>query len=235
MAALDDLLARVGDPSLRAALNRELSALRGDRELGLVFERHLPERVRLHGVAPRRGASVEILNDPSSPVWQVSSISSGTAMLRRRLERAAWEHTSVPVSSLVVVREFGTPVYPGLRSVGSVARGADKPFHTVINAENYHALETLQYVCPGQVDAIYIDPPYNSGSRDWKYNNDYVDKKDDYRHSKWLSFMEKRLRLARKLLRPERSVLIVAIDENEVHRLALLLEEVFGRVHQRVR
>jgi adenine-specific DNA-methyltransferase len=118
-------------------------------------------------------------------------------------------------------------IYPGLVSTGKVERGGDKPFHSVLNAENYHALKTLLYTHEGAVDAIYIDPPYNTGARDWKYNNDYVDSTDDYRHSKWLSFMEKRLKLAKRLLNPANSVLIVAIDEKEVHRLALLLEEVF--------
>ncbi len=77
------------------------------------------------------------------------------------------------------------------------------------------------------MDAIYIDPPYNTGARDWKYNNDYVDGDDAYRHSKWLAMMERRLRAARLLLNPKESVLIVAIDEREAHRLALLLEQMF--------
>lgn len=72
-----------------------------------------------------------------------------------------------------------------------------------------------------------IDPPYNTGARDWKYNNDYVDNSDQYRHSKWLSFMQKRLKLAKKLLNPEDSVLIVTIDEKEYLHLGCLLEEMF--------
>ena len=114
-----------------------------------------------------------------------------------------------------------------MMSAGKVERGGDKPFHTVINAENFHALQLLLYTHEGKVDAIYIDPPYNSGARDWKYNNDYVDSEDAYRHSKWLAMMERRLRLARRLLNPEGSALIVAIDERELHRLGLLLEQVF--------
>lgn len=77
------------------------------------------------------------------------------------------------------------------------------------------------------MDCVYIDPPYNTGARDWKYNNDYVDAEDAYRHSKWLAFMERRLLLAKELLRPDDSVLIVTIDEKEVHRLGLLIEQVF--------
>jgi adenine-specific DNA-methyltransferase len=95
----------------------------------------------------------------------------------------------------------------------------------VINAENFHALQTLLYTHEGMVDAIYIDPPYNTGAKDWKYNNDYVDAEDAYRHSKWLAFMERRLKLAKRLLNPDDSVLIVTIDEHEVHRLRLLLDQ----------
>ncbi len=97
--------------------------------------------------------------------------------------------------------EFRDPIYPGLVSTGRVERGGDKPFHTVINAENFHALQLLLYTHEGKVDAIYIDPPYNTGAKDWKYNNDYIDADDSYRHSKWLAFMERRLKLARRLLR----------------------------------
>lgn len=129
------------------------------------------------------------------------------------------------VDDLVVVAEFRDPIYPGLTSTGKVVRGGEKPFHAVINAENFHALQMLLYTHEGKVDAIYIDPPYNTGAKDWKYNNDYVDADDAYRHSKWLAFMERRLKLARRLLNPENSVLIVTVDEHEVHRLRLLLEQ----------
>lgn len=100
-------------------------------------------------------------------------------------------------------------------------------WHTLIEADNYHALQLLEYLYAGKVDCIYIDPPYNTGAKDWKYNNDYVDGADAYRHSKWLSFMQRRLRLAKKLLNPKDSVLIVTIDEKEYLHLGCLLEEMF--------
>ncbi|MFT3778066.1 MAG: DNA methyltransferase [Ottowia sp.] len=106
-------------------------------------------------------------------------------------------------------------------------RGGAKPSHTVINGENYHVLKALTWTHRGKVDAIYIDPPYNTGAKDWKYNNDYVEADDLYRHSKWLAFMERRLLLARELLNPADSVLIVTIDEKEYLRLGLLLEQAF--------
>ena len=97
----------------------------------------------------------------------------------------------------------------------------------MINAENFHALETLLFTHRGKVDCIYIDPPYNTGAKDWKYNNDYVEGDDLYRHSKWLALMERRLLLAKELLNPDDSVLIVTIDEKEYLRLGLLLEQMF--------
>jgi adenine-specific DNA-methyltransferase len=227
VAALDDLLARIDDGSLRHALERELAPLRGERELGLVFERHLPEKVRLPGLPFRRGSTVEVRAEQPAPTWQVAKVFGGKAELRRRGDDGSTITKCYPIEELVVVREFGQPIYPGLKSVGRIERGGDKPFHTVVNAENYHALETLLYTCEGKVDCIYIDPPYNTGARDWKYNNDYVDGADSYRHSKWLSFMEKRLLLAKRLLHPEHGSLVVTIDENEAARLTLLLEQTF--------
>jgi adenine-specific DNA-methyltransferase len=104
----------------------------------------------------------------------------------------------------------------------------------VINGENFHVLEALTYTHRGKIDAIYIDPPYNSGATDWKYNNNYVEKDDLYRHSKWLAMMERRLKIARELLSPNDSVLIVAIDEKEYLRLGLLLEQVFPEARLRM-
>jgi adenine-specific DNA-methyltransferase len=136
---------------------------------------------------------------------------------------------------LVVVAEFRDTIYPGLVSTGKVQRGGDKPHHTVINGENYHVLKALTYTHRGKVDAIYIDPPYNSGAKDWKYNNDYVEGDDLYRHSKWLAMMERRLVVARELLNPVASVLVVTIDEKEYLRLGLLLEQVFPEANVRKR
>lgn len=120
------------------------------------------------------------------------------------------------------------PIYPGLEVVDSVRHAQnDQLWHALIEADNYYALQLLAYLYPGQVDCIYIDPPYNTGARDWKYNNDYVDSADTYRHSKWLSMMKRRLLLAKRLLNPKDSVLIVTIDEKEYLHLGCLLEELF--------
>ena len=132
-----------------------------------------------------------------------------------------------PIDDLLVVKRFGDPIFPALTALGAVRNGpADKPHHAVINGENFHTLQLLVYLYEGQVDCIYIDPPYNTGARDWKYNNRYVDANDSWSHSKWLGFMEKRLWLAKRLLKPD-GVLIVTIDEHEVHHLGMLLEKIF--------
>lgn len=120
------------------------------------------------------------------------------------------------------------PIYPYLQKIDQVEHAPDDSlWHTLIESDNYYALQLLAYLYPGMVDCIYIDPPYNTGARDWKYNNDYVDSSDQYRHSKWLSMMKRRLKLAKKLLNPRDSVLIVTIDEKEYLHLGCLLEEMF--------
>lgn len=118
---------------------------------------------------------------------------------------------------------------PVLKEVKSkeISANPEQPINILIEGDNYHALSVLNYTHQGKIDVIYIDPPYNTGAKDWKYNNNYVDINDTYRHSKWLSMMAKRLRLAKKLLTDD-GVLICTIDENECNRLGLLLEDVFG-------
>jgi len=107
-----------------------------------------------------------------------------------------------------------------------ISDGSHESTNILIEGDNYHALSVLNYTHKGKIDVIYIDPPYNTGAKDWKYNNNYVDINDSYRHSKWLSMMSKRLHLAKKLLQ-HNGVLICAIDDNEFYHLGALLEEIF--------
>lgn len=102
------------------------------------------------------------------------------------------------------------------------------PNHVLIEGDNLHALTCLSYTHEGAIDVIYIDPPYNTGKKDFFYNDSYVDKDDSFRHSKWLSFMSKRLRIARRLLSDE-GVIFISIDDKEQAALKLLCDEVFGR------
>ena len=236
MSRLTDLIAkaRAKDPQLGADVEREFRVLSSRLAFGLNFERHRPEAVELPQRPVRRGDKVRVLPPRGSTargdqrLWQVKAIhrAKKTADLEL-LDAAKAETQTVPLDDLVVVAEFRDIIYPGLVSTGKVARGGDKPWHTVINGENYHALKALTWTHRGKVDAIYIDPPYNTGAKDWKYNNDYVEGEDLYRHSKWLAMMERRLKLAKELLNPADSVLIVTIDEKEYLRLGLLLEQVF--------
>jgi adenine-specific DNA-methyltransferase len=234
---LDVLLDKVKEDALRADLRSQIDRLKQRRSFGLVFEQHIPERVRLPQHPIRVGSQVVSRDGDDSPTFEVILIDDGVATLMRvrdadgayvqRSEHGLGGQERAPVDSLVVISDFGEPVLPGFRHLGSVERGGDKPYHVVINGENHHALEALRFTHAGKVDCIYIDPPYNSGARDWKYNNDYVDDTDAYRHSKWLAFMERRLKLAKELLNPDDSVLIVTIDEKEYLRLGLLLEQTF--------
>ncbi len=219
---LDVLLERVGDAALRTDLRTAIDRIRAKRSFGLVFESHIPERVWLPDHPIRRGVMV-VHRESDGELLLVDRVRDGEATLvgsDGSIEEAN-------VEDLVVVAEFGQAIYPGLTRLGSINRGDDKPAHIVINGENHHALEALRFTHFGQIDCIYIDPPYNSGARDWKYDNNYVDAEDGYRHSKWLAFMDRRLRLAKHLLNPEDSVLVVTIDEKEFLRLGMLLEEIF--------
>ena len=105
-------------------------------------------------------------------------------------------------------------------------KSSDYPNHIIIEGDNLASLTALSYTHAGKIDVIYIDPPYNTGNKDFIYNDSYVDKDDAYRHSKWLSFMSKRLRIAKKLL-SDRGVIFISIDDNEQANLKLLCDEIF--------
>jgi adenine-specific DNA-methyltransferase len=108
--------------------------------------------------------------------------------------------------------------------------GVEVPNHVLIEGDNLHALTALTFTHEGKIDVIYIDPPYNTGNKDFKYNDSFVDKEDSYRHSKWLSFMDKRLRIAKRLL-SETGVIFISIDDYEQAALKLLCDEVFNEMN----
>ena len=235
MSRLTDLIAqtKAKDLQLGADLDREFKVLSSRLPYGLNFERHRPEAIELPQRPIRKGDKVRVLpprgltKKGDQRLWQVKTVNKAKQLADLELLGSEEdEMQSVALDDLVVVAEFRDTIYPGLVSTGKVQRGGDKPFHTVINGENYHVLKALTYTHRGKVDAIYIDPPYNSRAKDWKYNNDYVELDDLYRHSKWLAMMERRLKIALELLRPN-GTLVVTIDEHEVHRLGLLLGQVF--------
>lgn len=119
------------------------------------------------------------------------------------------------------------PVLIEDKSKAIISDDADAPNHILIEGDNLEALTALSYTHEGMVDVIYIDPPYNTGNNDFVYNDRFVDKEDTYRHSKWLSFMNKRLRIAKQLL-SDKGVIFISIDDNEQAQLKMLCDEVFG-------
>jgi adenine-specific DNA-methyltransferase len=233
MARLEDKIAEIPDAKLRQAIADEVATLKKRTRFGLVFEEHQPEVVPVHDARVRRGERVAKKSGSLTEIWRVLKIGDGQALCEKEKVKAGksdevGERETMAVEQLVVVRRMGEAIYPALTPINAVSNGDPaQPHHVLIEADNYHALQLLLFPYEGKVDCIYIDPPYNTGARDWKYNNNYVDGNDAWQHSKWLTFMAKRLRLAKRLLKPETGVLIVTIDEHEVHHLGCLLEQEF--------
>lgn len=227
MAAIDDLISQIQDAELRDRIQKEVNKLSKQKKFGLVFEEHLPECTPLFDMPIKRGCNVMLRdNKEDKSIYVVKKIEGDNAICTKRDNQE--EISTFLISDIVRVAEFGESIYPYLKPLDSVCNAPDSDlWHILIEADNYHALQLLEYLYAGKVDCIYIDPPYNTGAKDWKYNNDYVDGTDTYRHSKWLSMMEKRLKLAKRLLNPNDSVLIVTIDEKEYLHLGCLLEEIF--------
>lgn len=227
MALIETLTEQISDPALRKALAREITQLKKRLSWGLVFEQHIPETTLLLS-GPIRPGSIVYERRSSHPLrFEVEAIEGDELIVVPTAIGAQGESLRIGRTEVLVERRLGEPIYPALRSKGQLRRGdPSRRAHAVIEGENYHALQLLTYTHVGHVDLVYLDPPFNTGARDWRYNNNYVDSNDSYRHSKWLSMMEKRLRLCRRLLAPD-GVLIAAIDEHEVHHLRMLLEQMF--------
>lgn len=238
------LLERIDDPRLRADIAAHVSLLRRSRRFGLVFDRHLPEAARLPKMKPRAGDRVARRDEADATTWRVLGFTDRTRSTAR-LQPLTWaghqwapdgEPLKLPATDVVVVRDHGEPIHPGLEPYDLIQAGeADAPTHVALEGENLHALQLLKATHGpaagdgrhGLVDLIYIDPPYNTGSKSWIYNDRYVDEQDQSKSSKWLSFMERRLRAAKPLLR-ETGVIIVAIGDDEHHRLRMLMDQVFS-------
>lgn len=234
MAAINDLISQIQDETLRNRIQEEVSKMAKQKKFGLVFEEHMPESTPLYDMPIKRGCNVmrrDSKDDKS--IYVVLKVEGDTAVCVKPEQED--EAVTFELKDIVRVAEFGESIYPYLKPLDSVCNAPDSDlWHTLIEADNYHALQLLEYLYAGKVDCIYIDPPYNTGAKDWKYNNDYVDGNDAYRHSKWLSFMQRRLKLAKKLLNPADSVLIVTIDEKEYLHLGCLLEEMFSEANMQM-
>lgn len=221
---LEDLLERLnGDQSVK-------DGIRSMMRFGLVYEDSHEEVLRLVGAKVTAGCRVDH-RSPAIDRFGTVVRAPRDVTLDKGVRAVSWDDDPdeidfVAESSLVPIAKPGETVYSGLNVIDEVRRGGDKPAHLVIQGENLHALQTLRYTHAGKVDVAMIDPPYNSGG-DLIYNDHYVAKEDSFRHSKWLSFMEHRLRIARDLL-SDTGIIIVAIDDNEQAHLRLLMDEIFG-------
>lgn len=177
----------------------------------MVFEPQNPECTPLYNVPVKKNSLVAPKAGKLDELYRVTAIDGDKIFCVRDKENFSFDR-----ADLISVAQFGEEIYPYLQPLDAVCNAPDSPlWHALIEADNFHALQLLKYLYGGKVDCIYIYPPYNTGARDWKYNNDYVDAANEYRHSKWLAMMERRLLLAKELLNPRDSVLIVTIDEHE--------------------
>ena len=228
MAAINDLIRQIKDPELQSRIQKEVDKLAKQKKFGLVFEEHLPECTPLYDMPIKKGCNIMLRNTKEDKsVYVAMKIEDDQVVCAKK--ECPEKKVTFSLGEVVRVAEFGEPIYPYLKPIDSVCNAPNSDlWHTLIEADNYHALQLLEYLYTGKVDCIYIDPPYNTGARDWKYNNDYVDSNDTYRHSKWLSMMEKRLKLARKILNPKNSMLMITIDDVELCHLKILLETIFA-------
>lgn len=185
MAVINDLIERISDPELRRRISDEVARMQKQKKFGLVFEEHLPEATPLYDV-PIRKKSIVALKDKYFKDFYLVKETDGELIVCEKQDDSR-EKVTLNKKDVVAVAQFGQPIYPYLKPMDAVKNAPDSDlWHTLIEADNYHALQLLVYLYGGMVDCIYIDPPYNTGAKDWKYNNDYVDSSDAYRHSKIL-------------------------------------------------
>lgn len=145
-------------------------------------------------------------------------------LLKQKKYGLVWENKPEDVEERLRAE---LPVLKEVKDKALLDGGDYAPNHILIEGDNLEALTALTYTHENSVDVIYIDPPYNTGNKDFVYNDSFVDSEDGYRHSKWLSFMDKRLRIAKRLL-SDRGVIFISIDDNEQANLKLLCDDVFG-------
>lgn len=158
----------------------------------------------------------ELSNEQKSDILQLIS--------EQKKYGIVWEDSPEDVEENLRVN---VPVLVEDKDRAIISNADDAPNHILIEGDNLEALTALSYTHEGKIDVIYIDPPYNTGAKNWKYNNDYVDSDDAYRHSKFISFMRKRFIKAKKLL-TEKGIIICAIDDYEEHNVRHIMDDVFG-------
>lgn len=250
MSQLTDIikLARSGNTSMGNIANllqNYYDKEESRRSFGLVYENHLPEVFEIANHAIRKNDIVSIRSKrgefaPTHPErYLVTKIYTNDDDEQVANLEALHEDkhsdtqqdilTGVLVDTLIKTISQEEVIYPGLEADDEVIGDDNNDvFHTVISSENYDALRMLNATdLIGKVDCIYIDPPYNTGNKDWIYNNDYVDGSDEFKSSAFMNFLERRLLEAKQLLNKDDSVLILTIDEKEYLNVGKLLEQVF--------
>ena len=155
MAELHELIGKIENPELRAQIQEAANKLFKQKKFGLVFEDHLPECTPLYDIPVRKGSKVSLKDGKVSETYTVLKIEDGQALC---LPRNSAEAVRFPVKDLVTTAEFGDPIYPCLQPLGEVCNAPDSDlWHTLIEADNYHALQLLEYLYAGKVDCIYIE------------------------------------------------------------------------------
>ena len=209
------------------------------RSFGLVYESHLPEIFEIPHHAICKGDTVSIRSQrgthapTNTDTWTVEKTYRDGEELKVDITHTENHNDTqhgVLADRLIKIVSQEDVIYPGLEYDGEVIGDEDNDtFHSVICSENYDTLRMLNSTdLIGKVDCIYIDPPYNTGNKDWIYNNDYIDGSDEFRSSAFMNFLSRRLEEAKTLLNPKNSVMIVTIDEKEYLNVGMLLRQVFG-------
>ena len=155
MAELHELIAKIENPELRAQIQEAANKLFKQKKFGLVFEDHLPECTPLYDIPVRKGAKVSLKSGKVNETYTVLKIENGRALC---LPRDKSDAVDFDVNELVTTAELGDPIYPSLQMLDEVCNAPDSDlWHTLIEADNYHALQLLEYLYAGKVDCIYIE------------------------------------------------------------------------------
>lgn len=182
------------------------------------------DKVTLYIGVNKRGDNIINMNQKDYQNWTKEELIAELEKFKKQKKYGlAWEDK--PEQIALMCKEK-LPVLMEDKSK-EITTDLSQPTNILIEGDNYHALSVLNFTHKGKIDVIYIDPPYNTGNEEFIYNDKIVDKEDAYRHSKWLSFMEKRLKLAKNLL-SSNGVIFISIDDNELYQLKLLMDEIFG-------
>ena len=245
MSRTTDLIKRLEktDPEGAKELKEIHNYEKSRRKFGLTYEQHAPEVFDVPGAPIRKNDKVRIrpdrgvLEQADNQRWLVNKIYDQDGVKVADLignpdgdnDGELEVKNGVLVDKLIKTVSQDEVIYPVLSFDGEVIGDEENDtFQVVVNGENYDALRLLNATdLVGKADCIYIDPPYNTGNKDWIYNNDYVDGSDEFRSSAFMNFMERKLTVSKTLLNPKNSVLILTIDEKEYLNVGMLLRQVF--------